>query len=91
MHDVGRGEAKVVYRPDMKGLRESGVVLACLDGLDPGTIYEVGYAHSHGSKVIGYVAGERPEDLKMIEGGGCEMTNDFATAVYLTIWAATSE
>jgi nucleoside 2-deoxyribosyltransferase len=89
LHDVGRGEAKVVYGPDMKGLKESGVVLACLDGLDPGTIYEIGYAHSLKAKVICFVSSERPEDLKMIEGGGSEMTNDFATAVYLTVWAAT--
>ena len=89
LHDVGRGEAKVVYGPDMKGLKESGVVLACLDGLDSGTIYEIGYAHKLGLKVIGYVSAEREEDLKMIVGGGSEMTSDFATAVYLTIWAAT--
>jgi hypothetical protein len=46
LHAVGRGGADQVYDADMKGLRKSGVVLACVDGLDPGTIYEVGYAHS---------------------------------------------
>jgi nucleoside 2-deoxyribosyltransferase len=60
-----------------------------LDGLDPGTIYEVGYAHSRGTKVIAFVSAERPEDLKMIIGGGSQITNDFATALYSTVWAAT--
>jgi nucleoside 2-deoxyribosyltransferase len=89
LHDVGAGDAADVYEPDMKGLRESEVVLACLDGLDPGTIYEIGYAHHQESKVIAFVSAERSEDLKMIEGGGSQMTNDFATAFYATIWAAT--
>lgn len=89
LHDVGIGEAKDVYEPDMKGLKASQVVLACLDGLDPGTIYEIGYAHSRGAKVIAFVSAERSEDLKMVEGGGSQMTYDFATAFYATIWAAT--
>lgn len=91
LHDVGRGDPEVIYGPDMDGLRDCGVLLACLDGLDPGTIYEVGYAHSLGLKVIGFVSAERQEDLKMIIGGGSQVTNDFATALYLTVWGASCE
>jgi len=91
LHHVGRGEANAVYDPDIAGLKTCPVVLACLDGLDPGTIYEVGYAHSLGAKVIAFVSAERKEDLKMIVGGGSEVTSDFATALYLTVWAATCE
>jgi len=89
VHDVGRGSADSVYEPDIKGLKECGVVLACLDGLDPGTIYEVGYAQSLGTRVIAFASAEREEDLKMPVGGGCEKADDFATAFYLTVWAAT--
>lgn len=89
LHAVGRGSAEQVYKADIDGLKKSGVVLACLDGLDPGTIYEVGYAHSRGIKVVAFVCSEPVEDLKMIAGGGSDMTNDFATALYLTVWAAT--
>ncbi len=91
LHDVGRGGPEVVYEADMDGLRKSGVVLACLDGLDPGTIYEVGYGHSRGIKTVAFVSAEKLEDLKMITGGGSEVTSDFATALYLTAWAATCE
>jgi nucleoside 2-deoxyribosyltransferase len=89
LHDVGRGGPEAVYAADMAGLGKSGVVLACLDGLDPGTIYEVGYAHRLGIPVVALVSAEPPEDLKMIIGGGSQMTKDFATALYLTVWAAT--
>lgn len=91
LHHVGRGEADAVYDPDIEGLKKCPVVLACLDGLDPGTIYEVGYAHSLGAKVVAFVSAERKEDLKMIVGGGSQVANDFATALYLTVWAATCE
>jgi hypothetical protein len=91
LHEVGRGEHEAVYAPDMEGLKQSGVVLACLDGLDPGTIYEVGYAHRHGLPVIAFVTAERAEDLKMPLGGGARLVNDFATALYWTVWAATCE
>jgi nucleoside 2-deoxyribosyltransferase len=91
LHHVGRGEADAVYDPDIEGLKNCPVVLACLDGLDPGTIYEVGYAHSLGAKVVAFVSAERKEDLKMIVGGGSQVANDFATALYLTVWAATCE
>jgi len=89
VHDVGRGSAEAVYEPDIDGLKKCGVVLACLDGLDPGTIYEVGYAQSLGLRVIAFASAEREEDLKMPVGGGCEKADDFATAFYLTVWAAT--
>lgn len=79
-HDVGRGEAQLIYDPDIKGLRESGVVLACLDGLDPGTLYEIGYAHSLGLKVIAFVSGEHPEALK-IGGNSTRRTMLFVSAL----------
>ncbi len=91
LHEVGRGEFETVYEPDMNGLKKSGVVLACLDGLDPGTIYEIGYAHRHGLPVIAFVSAEREEDLKMPLGGGARLVKDFATALYWTVWAATCE
>lgn len=91
LHEVGRGESENVYEPDIEGLKQSGVVLACLDGLDPGTLYEVGYAHRHGLPVIAFVSAEREEDLKMPKGGGCRIVKDFATALYWTVWKATCE
>jgi hypothetical protein len=88
MHDVGPGPAEAVWKPDIEGLLKCGVVLACLDGLDPGTIYEIGYAHARSIPVIALVSAEREEDLKMVRGGGCEVVDDIPTAVYKTVWSA---
>lgn len=86
-HDVGIGPAKIVAKKDLDGLKECNVVLAILNGLDPGTIFEIGYAVSRNIPVIVFVQNEKAENLKMIEGTGCFITDDFSTAIYKTAWA----
>ncbi|WP_173201777.1 PfkB family carbohydrate kinase [Geobacter sp. SVR] len=86
LHDVGRGAALDVASADLKGLDESAVVLAIVDGLDPGTIFEIGYARAKNIPVICLVQAEREEDLKMMAGSDCLMVNDFTTAIYQTAW-----
>lgn len=88
LHDVGHGAFASVYGPDIEGLRSSGVVLACLDGMDPGTLYEIGFAHALGLPVVVLAGAEREEDLKMVEGGGSVVVDDLPSAIYLTAWAA---
>lgn len=87
LHDVGRGAGPDVAPADLKGLDESAVVLAVVDGLDTGTIFEIGYARAKNLPVICLVQAEREEDLKMLVGSGCLMVNDFTTAIYQTAWA----
>lgn len=87
-HDVGMGSADDIYMPDIMGIQNSCVLLAYLDGLDPGTIYEVGYAKALGKPVVVFVQNEGEGDLKMIAGAGCIMCDDFATAIYQTVWMA---
>jgi len=90
LHHVGRGAANQIYDKDIAGLRESDIVFACVDGLDSGTIFEIGFAVSLGKPVVAFVQNEPPEDLKMLEGGGCLLEKDFVTAIYKTYWLATS-
>jgi len=85
-HDVGYGSAKDVVDKDLKGLNESQVIFAMLDGLDSGTLFEVGYGISKGIKVIVFVQNESEESLKMLEGTDCILENDFTTAIYKTYW-----
>ncbi len=61
-------------------------VFAILDGLDAGTVFEVGYARKLGLPVIAYSETVSAEDCKMIAGSGCQIVNDFATAIYQTAW-----
>jgi len=64
-------------------------MLAVLDGLDSGTLFEVGYAISKGKKVIGFVQSESKVSLTMLIGTNCIIENDLTTAIYKTYWNAT--
>ena len=86
-HDVGHGKAHDVVKEDLIGLDSSEVVFAIIDGLDPGTLFEVGYAIAQGKKVVAFVQKEGEEALKMLEGTNCTIVRDFTTAVYKTYWS----
>jgi len=88
LHDVGYGKASDVTDPDLDGLRASKVMLAVVDGLDSGTLFEVGYAVAMGKKVVAYVQNESREALQMLEGTHCDIEEDFTTAVYKACWYA---
>lgn len=86
VHEVGPGPASYVAPKDIAGLEASNVVFAILNGLDPGTIFEVGYAIKKGIPVVALAQNVKEEDLKMIVGTGCEITDDFASALYRAVW-----
>lgn len=88
-HDVGLGSARDVVQKDIDAIRQCDVMFAIADGLDPGTIFEIGYARSIDLPVVIYSEVEvGSESLKMMEGTGCEIYSNFATAVYATLWKA---
>lgn len=86
VHEVGEGPAEVVAPADLKGLDESDVVLAVLDGLDAGTVFEVGYAIAKGKPVVAFTQVEKQDDLTMLKGTGCIVESDLVTAVYKAVW-----
>lgn len=87
-HDVGRGSAEDVVQRDLDGLELCDVVFAVVDGLDAGTLYEVGYARSIKKPVVAYAENESIEDLKMLVGSGCIVSDDYVSAIYQALWAA---
>lgn len=91
MHQVGicTNYSPEVVKKDIQGLEESNVILALLDGLDSGTLFEVGYAIAKGKKVVGYIEKETENSLFMLKGMDCEIVNDIATAIYKATWYAT--
>lgn len=91
VHEVGPGPAEIVAPEDLAGLNACDVVFAVLNGLDPGTVFEVGYAVKCGMPVIVLAQNEKEEDLKMMRGSGCEVIDDFASAIYRTIWRLPSQ
>ncbi|URD45480.1 PfkB family carbohydrate kinase (plasmid) [Pseudomonas sp. BYT-5] len=87
-HDVGRGSADDVVEKDLQGIRDCDLLFAIGDGLDAGTIYEIGYARALEKPVVMYSENESEEDKKMMEGSACRITDDYVSAVYQTVWAA---
>jgi len=88
-HDVGLGSSADVVDKDIQAIKECDVMLAVSDGLDAGTMFEVGYARSLEMPVVVYSELEKgAEALKMMEGTGCLLCSNLATAVYTTLWEA---
>ena len=86
-HDVGYGLAKDVVHKDIAAIEEAGLILAVLDGLDSGTLFEVGYAVSKNIPVMAYVQNETNDSVKMLEGTNCMIESDLTTAIYKAYWA----
>jgi nucleoside 2-deoxyribosyltransferase len=86
LHDVGPGGYEVAKR-HLDGLDRSDAVLALLDGWDPGTVYEVGWAHRKGLPVVGFLQGPAHEGTKMLVGTGAELHQDLSSALYRSVWA----
>jgi nucleoside 2-deoxyribosyltransferase len=85
-HDIGHDIASEVVQKDLKGLNKSKLIFAIIDGLDSGTLFEIGYAVSKKIPVIAYVENESDESLKMLEGTNCILEKDLTTAIYKSIW-----
>jgi len=87
MHDVGPGDVDVAEL-DLAGLGRCSSMLALLDGSDPGTVFEAGYATKQAMPVVCFAEQVDAEGYKMLAGTGAEITDDLTTAVYHSIWAA---
>jgi nucleoside 2-deoxyribosyltransferase len=86
VHEVGPGPAEIVTPEDIKGLEAADVMFGVLNGLDAGTIFEVGYAVKKGIPIVVLAQNLKEEDLKMLAGTGCNIVDDFASAIYQTVW-----
>jgi len=86
IHEVGEGSPNEIAPADLFGLESSGLVFALLDGLDAGTLFEVGYARARDIPVIGVAESVDFKALTMLVGSGCEILNDFSTAIYTACW-----
>lgn len=87
-HEVGHGSAEDVVHLDLQGIDKADLVFAVGDGLDSGTIYELGYARAKGKPVIMYCENESDENKKMMKGSGCMLCDDYVSAIYQTLWTA---
>lgn len=88
LHDVGIGHGHEVAPKDIDALKKTRSVLALVDGLDSGTIFEIGYARALGKSVVVLAESTPEEPLKMLRGTSCDVVDDFVTALYRAAWSA---
>ena len=86
LHEIGPGPAHTVAPADIAALTKCDIVFAILDGLDSGTVFEVGYARALKKPVYALAQNVSTEDLKMIEGSGCRVYHDLVTALHHAAW-----
>jgi nucleoside 2-deoxyribosyltransferase len=77
-----------VVPKDIEAIDHSKAVIAICDGLDAGTLFEIGYARAKSIPVVAFVQNEKEEDMKMLAGTDCVVTSDFVSALYNIAWEA---
>ena len=87
LHDIGVGGDEVAAF-DIDGLQSCHAVLALLDGEDPGTVFETGWATHAAIPVVGLAEHVEDHDWTMLRGTGAQLTSDLTSAIYLAAWAA---
>jgi Nucleoside 2-deoxyribosyltransferase/pfkB family carbohydrate kinase len=87
-HDVGHGSAADVVMLDLAGIDTADLMFAVGDGMDSGTVYEIGHARAKGKPVVMYCENESVENKKMMQGSGCILRDDYVSAIYETLWTA---
>jgi Nucleoside 2-deoxyribosyltransferase/pfkB family carbohydrate kinase len=85
-HEVGPGHATMVAAADLSALDACEAAFAILDGLDSGTLFEVGYARARNKPVYVLAQTVSEHDLKMVLGSGCMVFDDLVTALHHAAW-----
>ena len=85
-HDIGMGTAEQVVSKDLAAIDHCDLLFALLDDMDPGTLFEIGYAKAQGKTVIIYTSQTDNESLKMMDGSQCLIFHDLTTAIYSACW-----
>lgn len=85
-------EIRKTVEADLKGLDGCTAVLAILDGCDPGTMFEVGYAVHKQLPIVALSQNPKQGDQTLIKGSDrCQLSDDFASAIYRAVWASWSK
>jgi len=89
-HDVGMDRpSDEIAKADIAGMLDCDAVFAIIDGLDAGTMFEIGYAVACGKPVFAFGQCISDSDLLMVAGSPmCYIYHDFPTAIYHAAWKA---
>jgi nucleoside 2-deoxyribosyltransferase len=86
VHKIGPGPAQVVGPADIAAIKSCDALFAIADGLDSGTLFEIGYARALGKPVYVLAQAVSAEDLKMVEGSNCQVFDDFVSVLHHVAW-----
>lgn len=86
IHHIGPGEASAVVKKDLEAIHGCDAVFAILNGSSPGTVFEVGYARALEKPVYCLAQNLRHGDLKLPQGAGAHLQDDFVTALFQIAW-----
>nr|OYN52768.1 hypothetical protein B7L52_21345 [Pectobacterium carotovorum] len=75
-----------VCAEDLLAIDNCDSVYAVLDGYDPGTIFEVGYAAAKGKNITLLCENIEKMNLTMFMYPSIEIESDYVTSIYKTIW-----
>jgi hypothetical protein len=86
-HDIGLGSEVDIAIKDLEGLDKSDIVFGVLDGLDAGTLIELGVSMSKNKKMIGYHRTCNVGSLLMLTPSNIKIHMNLTTSIYHTIWS----
>ncbi len=89
VHEIGLGGPEVA-EADLAGLARCDAVFAILDGWDPGTLFETGWATARDIPVVTAGGLSHAEGATMLLGTGAEQHADYTSAMYRAIWKGLS-
>lgn len=86
-HDIGYGQTQAIAQLDLDAINKSDVIFTILDGLDSGTLIELGYTMSIKKKIIAYHRTVEAKSLLMLSPSDISYYNDLTTAIYQCVWS----
>ncbi len=87
LHEVGTGPPDIIAPADIALLRSCDMVFCILDGMDPGTVFETGFARALGLPIVAFAERTASYEMTMFEGTGCQIFSDYTAAVYAVGWS----
>lgn len=86
-HDIGMGNDDEVAKKDLEGLNQSDTIFSIADGLDSGTLVELGYGMAKNKKIICYHRTNNEGSLIMLKPSNIIFFDNLTSAIYNTIWS----
>lgn len=93
-HDIGHidvysaseDDIRDVCEKDLSSIEKSDVIFGVVDGIDAGTIFEIGYANALGKKIVLLSENNSKNDLTMFQSKNIKIIDEYVTAIYKTSW-----